>query len=381
MGRDAVSINYRMTVPGYLLNPPATGSLGSVSSSSCVTAVATSHLSTLSATSSTGAQPLLFPASITNGFLSSLCQRIAAIWNKFCTLVSSCFSGIYRYIESCVVTPFPKVNQDMSKETLKKLYWGLGKQNKWRECIDGCHHHLGKHVYDKGLHGGTVEPGYVVSMENRAFPFVESSLGQKIDADWYLNLHRQTCAHFTANSSAVLMGQEGVGVFRDTAVCCSFKGRYQISSRAKAEFDALDASLKKEFGPTYGLGEVVYPNALSWDARIDYKKMQPGQIRQIFNKFLNEFYAEVERAATPDAKLTAIAKLQQRLEWLHPVKDGTSRTDTVLMNKLLTDHGFHPAILEYPHVFSSYTLADWKRYLQNGLIKWEQERAKLQSTV
>jgi hypothetical protein len=271
------------------------------------------------------------------------------------------------------------INNDLSTETLKKIYWGLGRENKWRECIDGTYHHLNdKFCFDKGTHGGTIEPGFIGSME-RAFTFTENFLNCKIDANWYLALHRQTAAHFKGISNGTLMGQEKVGVFRNTddIILCNLSGVYAATPEAQAEFRALDQALKTEFGDSYGLGEMTYTDFLRTNVKLTYKPMSRDQIRWVFNKFLNEFYDEVSHAIDPDAKLWAIARLHQRLEWLHPVRDGTARTSTVLMNKFLTDYGFHPAILEYPHVSTSYGLAQWKQYLQNGLVKWEFERARL----
>jgi hypothetical protein len=309
---------------------------------------------------------------------STFCQKIAQIWKQFCDAISDCFAKIYR----CVIAPFtksyPVINENMSKEALQRIYWGLGKENKWMECIEGRYHHLGKYVFDRGTHQGTVEPGFIANMEESC-RFISNFINSKIDADWYLLLHKHTCAHFNGDPSAFLMGQEKVGVFRtsDDDIYCKLAGVYAVTPEARAEFQALNQALKREFGDSYGLGEMVYTDATQTATYLNYKTMSRDQVRRIFNKFLNEFYQEIGRATTPDQKLWAIAKLHQRLEWLHPVKDGTARTSTALMNKFLTDYGFHPAILEYPHVSSSYGLAQWKQYLQNGLLKWEQQRARL----
>jgi hypothetical protein len=271
------------------------------------------------------------------------------------------------------------INTDLSPEALKKIYWGLGPENKWMECIDGTHQRFGKNVYDKGLHGKHAEPGFVRSMEE-AFPFIENSLSLKIDAGWYLLLHKYTCAHFNGDKKAMmLMGQEKIGMFRDSDDEIEWRQNlacYVVTPEARCEFQALDEELKREFGDYYGLGEITF----SSDKEIkifSYKVMEWDQVRRIFDKFLNEFYEEVEKAATYDEKLMAIAKLHQRLEWLHPPKDGTARTNTALMNKHLTDYGFHPAILEYPHVSSTYGLQQWFEYLKDGLKKWEEKKASL----
>jgi hypothetical protein len=266
---------------------------------------------------------------------------------------------------------YPRINHDLSEGMLQKLYWGLG-EDKWRECIDGMYHHLGKYVFDEGLHGFTVEPGFISSMEG-AFAFAGQFPGKKIDADWYLHLHRHTCAHFDGDPGVCLVGQEKVGVFRncDDHICATFHGPCSVSTQAKEEFEAQDAALQREFGSTYGLGQMVDKDGAGLPVLLIYRKMSREQVRRVFNWYLHRFYAELERADNPDARLMAIARWHQRVEWLHPFKDGTTRTNVVLMNKFLTDCGFHPAILDCPHVPSSYSLAQWKECLQNGLVQWE----------
>jgi len=312
---------------------------------------------------------------------SNLCQKIIQIWRQCCESVSSWFSAMYQKIfprPSPLPLVYPQINTDMSREAVKKIYWGLGRDHKWMECVDGRYHHLGKYVFDRGTHAGTVEPGFIASMEE-TFTFIEHFLQLKVNADWYLLLHKHTCAHFDGNPDIYLMGQEKVGLFRDSGdgICCGLHPpHYPVSAQARAEFYALDQELKREFGDSYGLGTMTY-NPATGSTSLSYLSMSQSQIRRIFNKFLNEFYQKAETATTPDQKLWAIAELQQKLEWLHPVKDGTARTSTAMMNKFLTDFGFHPAILEYPHRSSTLTKAEWKKYLQEGLLKWEQERAKL----
>jgi hypothetical protein len=279
-------------------------------------------------------------------------------------------SKIYFFFHSLF---YSSVNPSASQEQLRRAYFGLGEE-KWMECIDGTFHDKGKYVFDRGLHGGTIEPGFIANME-RAFEFAGQYLNRKIDAKWYLQLHKRTCGHFNGDSNIYLMGQERVGVFRNGGVGANFKGVYRMTDQALKEFKALEDELKRIYGDSYGLGVFLDrgPGALF----LNYNSMTETQVRTLFNKFLNDFYQEVERGATDDQKLMAIAKIQQRLEWLHPVLDGTARTSTVLMNKLLTDYGFHPAILEYPHLSSTYGLQQWFEYLKDGLKKWEQKKVSL----
>jgi hypothetical protein len=362
-----VSLDFTITVPPHLFNndPIPQGA----SSRQIGTA--------LSTISSIGQADQSSRNNVTRFFGDcTICQKIAEVWKQFSDWISSCFTKIRDSIFGAPVKPYPLINQNLSADALNRIYWGLGRENKWMECIDGRYHHLGtKYVFDRGLHRGTTEPGFIQSME-RSFEFAQNYLNQRVDANWYLQLHRHTCSHFNGDTTVFLMGQEKVGVFRSDdghdGICCALcPPDYTTTPEARAEFAALDQDLRREFGETYGLGTMTY-NEVTQRCDVSYKTMSRAQITRIFNKFLTEFYQEVDRTATPDQKLWAIARLQQRLEWLHPVKDGTARTSTVLMNKNLTDFGFHPAILEYPHRSSSLSLAQWKQYLQDGLLKWEE---------
>lgn len=378
-----IFLDFTITIPNHLFNNRASETNSSSSITHNISSAGISNYSWISSSLSNISNSLSADTlrSKVSDFSGScfLCQKIANVWKDFCNAISEFFSKVYRWVSGPFAPPsYPVINENMSKGALQKIYWGLGRENKWMECVDGRYHHLGKYVFDRGAHAGTVEPGFIASMEE-TFNFVHSFINSKIDADWYLLLHKHTCAHFNGDPTAFLMGQEKVGVFRnsDDYINCTLTGYYEVTPEARAEFQALDQALKQEFGDSYGLGEMVYTNASETATRLNYKPMSRVQIRNIFNKFLLEFYREIDRSTSHDQRLWAIAKLHQRLEWLHPVRDGTARTSTALLNKFLTDYGFHPAILEYPHVSSSYGLARWKQYLQNGLLKWEQQRARL----
>lgn len=275
---------------------------------------------------------------------------------------------------------YTTIDPKASVSALRKTYFGLG-GDKWKECIDGKYHHLGKDVFKLGTHldppGRYKEPGYVPSMEE-AFKFCAKSLNKKVDSDWYLQLHQITCAHFDGDPEVYLMGQEKVGVFRssDDNVMWNLSCIYVPTQEARAELIALDARITRELGPDYGIGQFDQ-DSTGQCIRLTYKKMSGAHVRKIFDKFLTEFYTEVQAAQTPDAKLTAIARLNKHLELLHPPKDGCGRTNTALINKLLTEYGFHPAILDNPYLSSSWGLNQWTEYMKAGLRKWELECAKL----
>lgn len=269
---------------------------------------------------------------------------------------------------------YATIDHSASLEKLKEIYNGLG-SDKWKECIDAKYHHLGKDVFKLGLHGGCIEPEYVPSME-ASFKFCEKYLNKKVDADWYLQLHQITCRHFDGDEDIYLMAQDRVGVFRDSDdnICWYPSGTYEVTPEAQIELKALDEEIAREFGPGYGMGEFAVDSSTRKITSHSYLKMSRGQIKVLFNKFLNQFYSEVEQAPNKDKKLEAIAKLNKRLELLHPVRDGSGRTNTAFINKILTEYGFHPVLLDNPFFSTTYGIKRWTEYFKAGLQKWEAQK-------
>lgn len=86
-----------------------------------------------------------------------------------------------------------------------------------------------------------------------------------------------------------------------------------------------------------------------------------------------QFNKNITSADLPEKKIRCIADLFQTLEWLHPFRDGQTRTDLVLLSKLLCEQGFNPAFLEEPSASSFCFLDEWVSYLKNGMAQWREE--------
>jgi hypothetical protein len=98
-----------------------------------------------------------------------------------------------------------------------------------------------------------------------------------------------------------------------------------------------------------------------------------------YNKKINEINTKLQQSCTQDQssqlldeKLTVIADLFQKLEWLHPFQDGQGRVDLVLQAKLLSEEGFNPPILEEPYTSTWSLLPEWKEYLVRGMKLWRE---------
>ena len=106
--------------------------------------------------------------------------------------------------------------------------------------------------------------------------------------------------------------------------------------------------------------------------RLAYREMSDVEVETHFNQFFSDYYKELEAAGNDfEKRLTAVARVIQNLQRLHCVRDGSGRTDTALLNQLLTEAGFHPVILKYPYFSTSKSLKEWVQYLAQGLIMWE----------
>jgi hypothetical protein len=76
-----------------------------------------------------------------------------------------------------------------------------------------------------------------------------------------------------------------------------------------------------------------------------------------------------------DDVIHAATVLHQRLSRMEPSRDGNTRTMVVLINKLLTECGLHPAIFEWPDGAAILTHDAWAKALQESLARWEAARS------
>ncbi len=95
-----------------------------------------------------------------------------------------------------------------TSEEAKATFWSLG-DNWWRQIIDGKFQHYGPMVFDQGLHGGHIEPGYLKGVENACHYFV-NNMDKGFSIELYKETHSIACAHFTK--------EKGNGI-----VCCGFE--------------------------------------------------------------------------------------------------------------------------------------------------------------
>jgi len=244
---------------------------------------------------------------------------------------------------------------------------GLG-EKKWIERIDGDQHKHGKYVFDKGLHNGSVEPGFIVSYDENVVPLIEAHLGLRTTPEFFLALHEASCWHFDGDRTDTLMGTEKVGVFRgtDDHISCT----YTLGK------DSLMADFQEFLDFVPKLGTLKWVDEDKKQIHMVYKRFTPEEVKQILSAMLDDFYVAIlQPGLSQRDKFRACAKLAKEMDWLHPPRDGATRTCLDLLQKHMTEFLGHPVILEDPHMMTKMGLERFTDYLEQGFARWEKERA------
>ncbi|HEY2811042.1 MAG TPA: hypothetical protein VGJ00_06625 [Rhabdochlamydiaceae bacterium] len=91
--------------------------------------------------------------------------------------------------------------------------WGL-KHNWWKQLIDGVYHDLGPLVFDKGLHGCHVEPGFYRSAREASCLVSERFFEPPLNITTHRAVNKTACKHFAGKKTQTEMSAEEAGVYR-----------------------------------------------------------------------------------------------------------------------------------------------------------------------
>lgn len=278
------------------------------------------------------------------------------------------------------------------KKQKEKVFFALG-DNKWKEIIDFYDHTHGPNVYDEGSHGFQAEHGYLAGAK-AAFEVAAKYIGQETSVAIYKEIHQAACSHFNTKDlqSKVLINGHDAGKFT--------RGRLHAADFDQLSHDPQPSTQKwidrlvqveKEVAAVakkLGLAKPLVTFYLKPDSYLEivYTHFSDDELESATAILFDRFNQKARRLQeqtnnlTPDkeqyktAIRKTIAKLFQRLEWLHPYPDGQGRTDLILQAKLCTDYGLHPPILLMPYDSSVFTLDEWNARLLIGLGNWQMEK-------
>lgn len=247
-----------------------------------------------------------------------------------------------------------------------EIYEMVGPGAKWREHIDAAHHGLGKNVYVEGLHGKKPDPNYNRAMMD-ADRHVRSTFGRQFTFDDYHRTHALAIAD---------KGDEYGSRFR--------LGELPVGTRENA-FNASPEELATENVAPFGgaahvppLVKSFTPSAQADDGRAKVvladivKGGNPQDVyRAHITNLLGAYYERVGAAESPADKLAAIAHLHKSLENLHPYGDANTRTNRLVLNRMLAEQRMAPTMLDQPLDVHHTKAADWVKHIQSGQERWK----------
>src|SRR5580698_8440763 len=105
-------------------------------------------------------------------------------------------------------------------EEAKTAFWSLG-SDWWKQIIDGKYHEYGPMVFDQGLHGEEVEPGYLANI-GVASHYITDHFHLPLSVKLYTKLHHLACSHFAlAPNNGIICASYQIDWFRTEPESCN----------------------------------------------------------------------------------------------------------------------------------------------------------------
>jgi len=267
-----------------------------------------------------------------------------------------------------------------NNDPLVKIYFGLGGY-KWMECIDRHIHKYGYKAFDEGLGTASKEPGFMNSMIN-AFKFIGNNLKQPTTYEFYLNLHKIACSHFDNTKTNTVIGPKEIGITRHICNNKLYRG-FNCNNDNNIIRELHNEKLITTYIPK-GLISLIKNNGLIEkqlckinNNKLYWNYLTKDEIKLLMNNNIKEYYNTINTTNDEETILWAIARFHWKMELLHPTIDGNTRTNTLILNKHLTETGYHPAILDYPMIdFLECSKISLLSHLENGLKEWSKMAVK-----
>jgi hypothetical protein len=150
-------------------------------------------------------------------------------------------------------------SKKVTKNEAEKVFWKLGDQF-WKQIIDFDCHKYGHEVFDKGLHGGSIEPGFYNSLVEGC-QFATEHLTEQPTVRFYQDLNIRLCQHFKKlPQNGVQMEASEAGTFRETYSSSTFNtNQKEFYQKVNVE-DCL-------FGKFEEFEKMIGEMELSWEGK------------------------------------------------------------------------------------------------------------------
>jgi hypothetical protein len=234
----------------------------------------------------------------------------------------------------------PEFDMEMLESTPEEIHRRLPPSEKWREHIDAKHHHHGRDVYKQGLHRGgkNKDPTY-----NERMMQADLAIGGTFGRD------------FTVHDYAALRNQ----VAPD-------RGEFGASLRhgaSKLEFPDLIDRRKDVEHPLIDISHTRKA------VRIGLKKTDNNPLDDV-DRILKAHYEDIGRVYDSDERLKITARTHRDLENLHPYVDYNTRTNRLVLNRLLAEQKQPMALLHDPLSVHVRSPEGWADHIRDGQKRW-----------
>ncbi len=256
-----------------------------------------------------------------------------------------------RYGSTTPVQMLDRYVQDLERQTI--VYSDIGDVNhqvetrirydalgteKWREFIDAKDHKAALAAAERGAikHPGQYYDYRKLGPDDeltktgdhyKAFldadAFVSARLNTKMNAAEYLHIQALAAQGLSSSKQGLRKGDATWAL---------------PPGASKKQLDALKAKGLENLTPDLAKGGLTVHVPLPRD----------GLVKHIQKQF-DTYYTTLDLSRDSISRLSTIITLYESLEAVHAFEDATSRTNHLVLNKLLTENGLNPAILNEPN--------------------------------
>ena len=243
--------------------------------------------------------------------------------------------------------------------------------DKWREYVRGDHQSKGPTAYDNDGtdFGRRLDAGksYGASM-TAAQGKVSNSLGKPMSPGYVQDLHDTGSAHLSHPPD-----------WRNERSGNGYDGRIGVTLHDHHADAQGTESLRQSGTMTYqgrgGGAQMTNDGQMMMSGPVTHHiataPMSSESVQGALEAITATYYETIGVAQTQDQILDAIARFTQDLARLHPFEDANTRTNMLLLNKLLAENGFPLAIVDDPKHFYLNKLSAWREKIVAGMQRWK----------
>lgn len=256
----------------------------------------------------------------------------------------------------------------------------------WRLLIHGYRQKDGPEAFERE------EPGYLGSMY-KAFDYLLSTVDEPLSVEYLVRLHdlavSNTCYRLRGIDDEMVISEffepvpqglrDGYGVefglvANGDGQNITLLGLRELVQKYEDEDEYFAVLNKDSFAviSKYTAGATLLAAMGNQHHCISIKRTTKQYLEERIKRIIAQYQHALLLASSTDEKLRAIVVCVHELELTHPFPDGNCRTLVVLLlNKLLMQEGFTPAILKSPDYFDAFSIGELCQEVEMGMRRFK----------